>query len=65
MGEPGIPQIEHVVLLMLENHSADNVLGMLPHSSARRRNFDGLPANWRGIPIASNPDSNGNRVRSF
>ncbi len=66
LGEPGIPQIEHVVLLMLENHSADNVLGMLPHvSSARRRNFDGLPANWRGIPIASNPDGHGNRVRSF
>ncbi|HZQ34983.1 MAG TPA: alkaline phosphatase family protein, partial [Dehalococcoidia bacterium] len=66
MGEPGIPQIEHLVLLMLENHSADNVLGMLPHiSPGHRRNYDGLPANRRGIPIASNPDANGNRVRSF
>jgi phospholipase C len=65
MGEPGIPQIDHVVLLMLENHSADNVLGLLPHVSPGRRNFDGLPANRRGVPIASNPDINGNRVRSF
>ncbi len=66
MGEPGIPQIEHVVLLMLENHSADNVLGMLPHVSAvRRGEFDGLPANRHGIPVAGNPDGNGNRVRSF
>ncbi len=66
MGEPGLPQIEHLVLLMLENHSADNVLGMLPHASpGRRTHFDGLPANRRGIPIASNPDSNGHRVRSF
>ena len=66
MGEPGIRQIEHVVVLMLENHSADNVLGTLPYVSAgRRRDFDGLPANRRGIPIAANPDVNGHRVRSF
>src|ERR1700730_464328 len=36
IGEPRIPKIEHVVLLMLENHSTDNVLGMLPHVSAAR-----------------------------
>ncbi len=65
IGEPGLPQIEHVVLLMLENHSTDNVLGMLPHVSATRRGFDGLPANRRGVPIASNPDASGRPVRSF
>jgi phospholipase C len=66
MGEPGIPQIEHVVLLMLENHSLDNVLGMLPqYSVARRWDFDGLPVNRYGTPIASNPDASGRRVRSF
>ena len=58
MGEPGIPQIENVVLVMLENHSADNVLGMLPHAvPARRRDFDGLPVNRFGAPIASNPSN--------
>ena len=43
---------------MLENHSADNVLGMLPQvSPARRRDFDGLPVNRFGTPIASNPSN--------
>lgn len=65
MGEPGIPRIEHVVLLMMENHSTDNVLGMLPHVSAARRDFDGLPVDRNGIPIASNPDNTGRHVRSF
>lgn len=66
IGEPGIPRIEHVVLLMLENHSTDNVLGMLPHVSAeRRRDFDGLPVNRYGTPIASNPAVTRGRVRSF
>jgi len=66
MGEPGIPAIEHVVLLMLENHSADNVLGMLPQASAARsRDFDGLPVRRDGKPIAVNLDRRGRRVESF
>jgi phospholipase C len=66
MGEPGIPQIEHLVLVMLENHSTDNVLGMLPtFSRAHRWDFDGLPVNRYGTPIASNPGVNGKPVRSF
>jgi phospholipase C len=66
MGEAGIPQIDTLVLVMLENHSADNLLGMLPGlAPARRRQFDGLPVNRRGVPVASNPDGHGGRVRSF
>ncbi len=66
MGESGIPQIETLVLVMLENHSADNVLGMLPSLAPRRRRyFDGLPVNRRGVPVASNPDGRGRRVHSF
>src|SRR5438270_11028380 len=67
LGEPGIPhQVEYVVLLVLENHSADNVLGMLPqYSRARRWYYDGLPVDRRGVPIASNPDRTGKPVRSF
>ncbi len=58
MGEPGFTQIENVVLVMLENHSADNVLGMLPRvASARRRDFDGLPVNRFGVPISRNPSN--------
>ena len=66
IGEPGLAEIEHVVLLMLENHSTDNVLGMLPHASrARRGKFDGLPVGRSGTPVSSNPDARGHRVRSF
>jgi phospholipase C len=66
MGEPGIPAIEHVVLVMLENHSTDNVLGMLPQvSRVHRRDFDGLPVDRHGTPIATNPDSQGLPVRAF
>ena len=63
MGEPGIPQIETLVLVMpLENHSADNPLGMLPSlAPRRRRHFDGLPVNRRGVPVASNPNAHGGR----
>src|SRR5437588_8720883 len=67
IGEPGIPhEVEYVVLLVLENHSADNVLGMLPqYSRGRRWYYDGLPVDRRGVPIASNPDRSGKPVRSF
>jgi phospholipase C len=66
MGEPGIPQLETIVLVMMENHSADNMLGMLPHTyPARDWYFDGLPIDRRGVPIASNPDLHGKPVYSF
>jgi phospholipase C len=66
IGEPGIPQIETLVLVMMENHSADNVLGMLPHTVASRRDYyDGLPVNRYGAPIATNPNGKGARVSSF
>jgi phospholipase C len=65
MGTPGAPrEIDTVVILMLENHSFDNILGLLPYRVNARRHVDGLPGNRRG-PTASNPDANGTRVRSF
>jgi phospholipase C len=39
---PGLKQIEHVVVLMMENHSFDNLLGMVPHQVKRRSQLDGL-----------------------
>ena len=66
IGEPLRWEIDHLVLVMLENHSADNVLGLLPQSGPwDRRDFDGLPVNWRGVPDAGNPNALGQRVRSF
>ena len=49
--------IDHVVVLMQENHSFDNYFGRLP--ALGRRDVDGLPAD------AGNPDSNGMPVRAF
>ena len=55
-GADGLPQIEHIVILMMENHSYDNYLGMLAGRG------DGL-AVAAGEPTAVNPDSAGKPVR--
>jgi phospholipase C len=51
-----IPQIKHIVVLMMENHSFDNYLGTLGRG-------DGLPVDEAGSPDAENPDSSGAIVR--
>src|SRR3954466_10851851 len=53
-GTPSMPQIEHIVVLMMENHSFDNVLGMLPAQVRSRRKVDGLPVDAKGQPSAIN-----------
>ncbi len=53
---PGLKQIEHVVVLMMENHSFDNLLGMVPHQVKGRATVDGLTVK-RGKPQNSNPSS--------
>jgi phospholipase C len=57
-GVDTLPQIDHVVVVMLENHSFDNILGTLGRG-------DGLPRGKDGRPDATNPDGSGRRVRSF
>jgi phospholipase C len=47
-GTDMIPKIEHIVVLMLENHSFDNFLGMLGRG-------DGFKLGSHGRPTASNP----------
>jgi phospholipase C len=54
MGTDTIPQIEHIVILMMENHSYDNKLGML-----RRCGADGFRLGHDGKPLATNPYANG------
>jgi phospholipase C len=60
--EPGIP-IEHVVVLMMENHSFDNYFGMLPGRG--RPGADGFAFDAGGLPTASNPRVDGTSVRAF
>ncbi|MGZ4190596.1 MAG: alkaline phosphatase family protein [Actinomycetota bacterium] len=53
------PQIQHVVVLVMENHSFDNILGSL-----KRPGVDGLTFK-HGRALNTNPDANGNPVAAF
>ena len=57
-GVDTLPQIEHIVVLMMENHSFDNYLGMLGRGY-------GFTLDAAGKPAASNPDGHGNLVHAF
>ena len=54
-GADGLPQIEHIVILMMENHSYDNYLGLLGHG-------DGFELGRDGRPSAANPAGDGTLV---
>jgi phospholipase C len=53
---------DHVVVVMMENHSFDNLLGALAHSGQPKA--QGLKFNTRGVALNSNPGPEG-AVRSF
>ncbi len=59
-GTDTIPQIEHVVVLMMENHSYDNRLGMLFRPGA-----DGFRIGRDGLPTAANPYPDGQIQHAF
>ena len=61
-GTPSMHQIKHVVVLMMENHSFDNILGMLPHQVPSRSGIDGLTLR-RGRVTNFNPGPHG-RLRA-
>jgi phospholipase C len=57
-GTDTIPQVEHIVVLMMENHSYDNKLGMLGRAGA-----DGFTLGAGGKPTASNPYPSGGKIQ--
>jgi phospholipase C len=59
-GTDTIPQIEHIIVLMMENHSYDGHLGML-----RRPGADGFRIGPGGEPLASNPYPDGRIQHAF
>lgn len=59
---PDMEGVEHIVVLMMENHSFDNLLGMLPYHNPGRHTVDGLTVSKQGLPTNWNPDTDGNRV---
>jgi phospholipase C len=54
-GTDCLPEIRHIVILMMENHSYDNYLGLLGRG-------DGLSHDGRGNITAATPDSDGSAV---
>lgn len=57
-GTDTMPGIEHIVFLMMENHSYDNIYGMLGRG-------DGFTKNAAGQPLNTNPYSNGSIQHAF
>ena len=57
-GADRLPQVDHVIVLMMENHSYDGYLGMLGRGDGFTRGPDGVPTN-------ANPDGAGNPLRAF
>jgi phospholipase C len=57
-GTDRLPQIKHIVVLMMENHSFDNYLGTLGRG-------EGLPLGEDEQPDAENLDASGQPVRAY
>lgn len=53
-----LPEVDHIVVVMMENHSFDNMLGMLGRG-------DGFRLNAHRQPVAACPDGKGNLVHAF
>ncbi len=64
-GTDTLPQIEHVVVLMMENHSYDNFFGMLGRGRHEKRRGDGYTLGSDGLPTATNPYADGTLQRAF
>jgi phospholipase C len=57
-GTDTIPKIEHIVIMMMENHSFDGRFGMLGRG-------DGFKLDAKGLPLDANPMPDGRLLRSF
>ncbi len=56
MGADGLPEVRHIVILMMENHSYDNYFGMLADRG------EGLPLDRSGLPSSTNTAADGTVV---
>jgi phospholipase C len=64
-GTDSLPQIEHVLVLMMENHSYDNYLGMLGRGPGQQAHGDGFVIGPDGQPTAVNPTVTGDLQHAF
>jgi phospholipase C len=58
VGTDTIPKIEHIVIVMMENHSFDDHFGMLGRG-------DGFKLDAQGRPLDANPMADGRLLRAF
>jgi len=58
VGYESLPQIEHLVYFVMENHSFDNYFGMLGRG-------DGFTLGSHGLPLNANPTWKGGEVRAY
>jgi len=60
-----LPGIDHFVILMLENHSYDNLFGMLGRGPGQTPRGDGFTLGADGRPTATNPYGDGRIQHAF
>jgi phospholipase C len=59
--DPALKEIQHIVVLMMENHSFDNLLGMAAAQVPGRKHSDGFRLH-NGKPLNSNPKTGSSKV---
>ena len=64
-GTDTLPQIDHILVLMMENHTYDNYLGMLGRGPGQRPRGDGFTIGADGKPTAANPAPDGSIQHAF
>jgi phospholipase C len=64
-GTDTLPQIAHILVLMMENHTYDNWLGMLGRGPGQQPRGDGFTIGPNGQPTASNPTPDGQIQHAF
>jgi phospholipase C len=64
-GSDTLPQIDHILVLMMENHTYDNYLGMLGRGRREQPRGDGFTIGPDGRPTAANPNPGGEVQHAF
>jgi phospholipase C len=62
-GTPSMPKIDHIVVLMMENHSFDNLLGAVPWRVKGRELVDGFTRK-HGQVVNFNQDASGRKIHA-
>jgi phospholipase C len=64
-GTDNLPMIDHILVLMMENHTYDNYLGMLGRGPGETPRGDGFTIGSDGKPMATNPCPDGSTQHAF